>query len=115
MATRLRPTHDNVRARLPFDDPSVDALDEGTRRLVARQWEGRATAELRVAAVFAVLARELFETGADPPVIEICARAVSDEVRHAEICRLLAERYAGRAIAWPPPGRTPMPSHARAA
>jgi hypothetical protein len=67
-----------------------------------------------VASVFAVLARELFEVGADPPVLQICSRAVSDEVRHAEICRLLAERYAQREVPWPPPGPVPMPVHARA-
>src|SRR4051812_44436915 len=114
MTARLRPTDDDVRARLPLEDPSVEALDPETRRVVARQWQGRAKSELRVASVFAVLARELFETGADPKVMQICARAVSDEVRHAEICRTLAERYAGSAVAWPPPGPVPMPSHARA-
>ncbi len=36
---------------------------------------------------------------------------MSDEVRHAEICRLLASRYAAREIAWPAPGPTPMPLH----
>ena len=67
-----------------------------------------------MASVFAVLVRELFETGADLPVLQICARAVSDEVRHAEVCRLLAARYAGRDVAWPAPARVPIPSHARA-
>lgn len=114
MVARLRSTDDDVRARLPLDDTSIDALDPSTRAIVARQWQGRAKAELRVASVFAVLARELFETGADPAVLQICARAVSDEVRHAEICRLVAERYADRPIPWPPPGPVPMPSHARA-
>jgi hypothetical protein len=111
---RLRSTDDNARERLPLDDPSVDALDGPTRERVALQWEARARAELRVASVFAVLIRELLETGADPPVLEICARAVSDEVRHAEICRLLAARYAAREIAWPPPERVPPPPHASA-
>jgi hypothetical protein len=92
----------------------VDALDSATRQRVSAQWEARSTAELRVASIFAVLARELFEAGADPAVLRICARAVSDEVRHAEICQLLAERYGDRDVAWPAPGRVPMPAHARA-
>lgn len=111
---RLRSPDDDARQRLPLDDPSVDALDGATRERLSLQWEVRATAELRVASVFAVLIRELLETGADPPVLQICARAVSDEVRHAEICRLLAERYGAREVAWPAPGATPMPPHARA-
>ena len=111
---RLRRTDDDIRARLPLHDSSIEDLDPDTRQRIARQWELRSAAELRVASVFAVLARELFETGADPPVLQICARAVSDEVRHAEICQVLAGRYAGREIAWPPPGPVPMPFHARA-
>jgi hypothetical protein len=111
---RLRTTDDDARARLPLEDPSVDALDVATRQALSLHWEARATSELRVASIFAVLARELFETGADAPVMTICARAVSDEVRHAEICRLLAERYGDREVPWPSPGPVPMPLHADA-
>jgi hypothetical protein len=111
---RLRTTDDEARARLPLDDPSVDALDVATRQALSLHWEARATSELRVASIFAVLARELFETGADAPVMTICARAVSDEVRHAEICRLLAERYGDRDVSWPSPGPVPMPLHGTA-
>jgi len=57
------------------------------------------------------IARELLETGADPVVQQIVARAVSDEVRHAEICRALARRYLARDVAWPPPGPVPLPFH----
>src|SRR5690349_919245 len=106
---RLRPTDDEVARRLPLDDGAPDALPPAERAAVAERWEARAKAELRVASIFAMLARELFVHGAAPVVQSICARAVSDEVRHAEICRLLAERYAGREVAWPPPGRVPMP------
>jgi hypothetical protein len=100
-----------ARERLPLDDPGVDALDAKTREYLSWQWEMRATAELRMASIFAVVARELFETGAHPAVLSVAARAVGDEVRHAEVCRLLAERYGGRQVAWPTPGRTPMPLH----
>ncbi len=110
MSTR-RPVTMDVGARLSVEDATVDVLDGASRQNVARHWEARATAELRVASVFSVLARELFETGADSAVLDICARAVSDEVRHAEICRRVAERYAGRDVPWPPPGPVPMPLH----
>jgi hypothetical protein len=78
------------------------------------QWASRATAELRVASIFAVVSRDLLVTGADPVVLEIATRAVSDEVRHAEVCRLLATRYLGREVPWPEPGPVPMPELARA-
>jgi hypothetical protein len=103
-----------ARTRLPLDDPGVDELDEKTRRFLSWQWEKRATAELRVASIFAVVARELFETGAHPAVLSVASRAVGDEVRHAELCRVLAGRYGGRNVPWPTPGRTPMPLHGTA-
>jgi hypothetical protein len=83
---------------------------------LGRQWASRAAAELRVACVFTVVARArgLFESGADPEVLRIAARAVSDEVRHAEICRGLAERYFGHPVNWPAPRPAVMPQLARA-
>lgn len=105
---------DDAEHGLQLDDPSVDAQDARTRQTIGRQWEERATAELRVASMFATIAREIFETGADPVVMKLVARAVSDEVRHAEICRLLAARYLDRDVAWPPPGPVPLPHHDRA-
>jgi hypothetical protein len=99
---------------LPLDDPSVDATDAGARQAIGRQWQERATAELRVASMFSVIAREAFEGGADATVMRLVARAVSDEVRHAEICRLLATRYLGCEVAWPPPGPVPLPPHGTA-
>jgi hypothetical protein len=96
---------------LPLDDPSVDALDQPTRAYLSWQWEQRAAAELKVASMFAVLSRELIEAGAAKAVVTTAARAVGDEVRHAEICRSLAERYGGRDVPWPRPGRTPAPLH----
>ncbi len=108
MIRRAAPS-DDVASRLPLDDASVDALDARTRARLGAQWESRATAELRVASIFASLSRDLLVTGADPAVLRIVTRAVSDEVRHAEICRVLAERYSGHPVAWPAPGRVPMP------
>lgn len=106
---RIRTSDANL--GLPLDDPSVDAEDAATRAIIGHQWQERSSAELRVASMFAIIARELFETGADPVVQQIVARAVSDEVRHAEICRALARRYLARDVAWPPPGPVPLPHH----
>src|ERR1700691_4365558 len=111
--SRLRATNDDTTSRLP-DDPSIDELDAEMRGRLGRQWASRAQAELRVAGVFTVVSHDLLERGADPAILRIAARAVSDEVRHADLCRALAERYLGRAVPWPAAGRSPMPSLARA-
>jgi hypothetical protein len=111
--TRLRSTDDLTTARLP-EDPSIDEVDVELRERIGRQWASRAQAELRVAGVFAVVAHDLLAQGADPAILRIAARAVSDEVRHADLCRALAERYLARPVPWPDPGRSPMPSLARA-
>jgi hypothetical protein len=112
--SRVRDAGDSPIAWLP-DDPDIDAIESPVRELLGKQWASRATAELRVASVFTVVARGLFETGAAPEVLRIAARAVSDEVRHAEICRHLAARYLGRPVPWPARGPVPLPRFASAA
>jgi hypothetical protein len=111
--SRLRATGDATASRLP-PDPTVAELDAPTRERIGRQWASRATAELRVAGVFTVVSHDLLETGADPAVLQIAARAVSDEVRHADLCRALAERYLGEPVPWPASGRSSMPALTRA-
>jgi hypothetical protein len=111
--SRLRAPDDDTSSRLP-EDATVDDLDAEMRERIGRQWASRARAELRVAGVFTVVSHDLLEHGADPAILRIAARAVSDEVRHADLCRALAERYLGRAVPWPAPGRSPMPSLSRA-
>jgi hypothetical protein len=106
-------TNDDGSSRLP-PDPSIDELDAGMRERLGRQWASRARAELRVAGVFTVVSHDLLEQGADPAMLRIAARAVSDEVRHAELCRALAARYVGRAVPWPAAGRSSMPALTRA-
>jgi hypothetical protein len=68
--------------------------------------------ELHVGAAFAVIARELFETGAEPAVVRIAARAIDDEITHAELCLKLAEHHDGRARAWPAPEPLFVPEYA---
>jgi hypothetical protein len=110
---RLRATDDETASRLP-PDAGIDELDTITRERIGRQWASRAQAELRVAGVFSVISRDLLEQGADPAMLHIAARAVSDEVRHADLCRALAARYLARPVPWPAAGRSPMPSLAQA-
>ncbi len=104
----LRPlTHREI----PFEDPSVDALPAPERAEVAQMWRGRCETELRVAASFAVIAREVMEVGGLPEVIGLLSRAVADETRHAELCRRLASRYSAADVAWPPAEPLFVPPH----
>jgi hypothetical protein len=88
---------------LPEVDPVIDAMPPALRQDVASTWQRRAHEELRVAAAFAVLSRELLEVGADARVLAGVSRGVNDEVRHAEVCRSLASKYLGADVPWPAP------------
>ena len=77
-------------------------------------WRERAQSELNAASGFAIVATELFELGAPTVVLELATRAVHDEVRHAELCRGLAERYLGEPVPAPIAKRVSMPRHAGA-
>ena len=111
-----RPTGAGI---LPDHDDRIEALDSATRMAIANTWQRRAGEELKVAAAFSVLCRELLETGADGDVLLAASRAIHDEIRHGEICRTLASRYRGEAVPWPPAvclkmqrARGPAPAHA---
>jgi hypothetical protein len=92
------------------DDPAIDALPPEQRAVIAGVWTGRADSEQRSAAIFAVLARDLLCDGAVPEVLSLATRAVHDELRHAEICRRVATRYAGADVPWPGPPSVPEPA-----
>lgn len=85
------------------DDPAIDALAPDERALVARVWAERSAAEQRAAVIFTMIARDLLVDGAIPEVLELATRAVHDELRHVEICRQVASRYAGAPVPWPAP------------
>jgi hypothetical protein len=86
---------------LPERDDVIDAMPASLRREVAETWERRAHEELRVATAFAMLCRELLAVGGEPELLGAISRGVHDEVRHAEVCRALAARYASADVAWP--------------
>ncbi|MBX3186480.1 MAG: diiron oxygenase [Labilithrix sp.] len=85
--------------RIPWDDPAVSALTPELRAGLATYWEARARSELRVSEAFRLLGEELAVVGVSAVVRDMIDRAVTDEVRHAELCRTLAATYAGRAVA----------------
>jgi hypothetical protein len=89
----------------------IEALDRKTRLLLADVWAERAKSELGAGSGFAILVTELYELGADPLVIRLATKAAHDEVRHAELCRVLAEKYRGAPVPMPRPKRVGMPVH----
>ena len=92
-------------AAMPDHDPIIDAMDPELRRAVGETWGRRAHEELKASMGFAILSQKLLEVGAAPEAMARVARAVADEVRHAEICRALSSRYLAfggeRETAWP--------------
>ena len=99
---------------LPEHDASLDALDEAVRKACVVHWLGRAMAERRASDAFVVITDDLRKLQADPALIDLSRRAIDDELRHAEICRLVAARYAGTDVQ--PPRELPLevPAHAAA-
>ena len=99
---------------LPDVDDTVDALDAPMREDCVGHWLGRAMAERRASDAFVVISADLQQLKADPALIELSRRAIDDELRHAELCRLVAARYAGRDVR--PPRELPLevPAHAAA-
>jgi hypothetical protein len=63
---------------------------------------------------FATLIHELAEEGCEPVVLQILTRASSDEVRHADICRKVAEGILDVRIPTRWKGLPSIPKHANA-
>lgn len=96
----------SVRAALAEPDPAIEALSGPARERIGLEWARRAEVELTAAALSAQIARGLLIDGAVIEVLELAASAVSEELEHAQICRLVAERYLARAL--PPPRARPI-------
>jgi len=96
---------------LPVEDPTIDALSPAQREEVSAHWLERGAAERRVGDAFAVIHQVLVEASADPALVNLAARAVDDESRHAELSRVVASRYAGRELSNPPSLKLSVPAH----
>ena len=70
---------------VPDDLPFLEAKSGTLRSEVANIWGMRAGLELSVSAGYAVILRELFEFGAEKPVLELCTQAATDEVAHCQL------------------------------
>jgi hypothetical protein len=99
---------------LPESDHEIDALEPEERSIVSEVWSGRAASERRVGDAFVVVRDALVAIHAAPALIELATRAIDDEMRHAELSRRVASRYAGRELAPPPVLPLTVPQHARA-
>ena len=95
---------------LPWDDEQVDRLEASSRKRVGEYWQGRASAELRVAAAFRDLGEKLRETGSEPAILELLDASIENERYHASLCEKLANRYLGAPIDEPDAGVVHLPA-----
>lgn len=77
-------------------DEKDAALDEVTRRELARVWLADALEEHASIAAFARFTMLLLSVGAPPELVVASQRASLDEVTHARDCFVLARRYGAR-------------------
>jgi hypothetical protein len=98
---------------LPDDESIADLSDDERTRLVD-VWLGRAASERRVGDAFVVVRDALIERGAAANLIALASRAIDDEMRHAEIGRQVASRYAGTELNAPSPLPLVVPHHTEA-
>ncbi len=78
--------------------PLLDGLDAEQRLALERHWTKNALAEHASIAAFARFSLALLSLGAPASLVEETARAMGDEIRHAELCFGLASAYAGRRL-----------------
>ncbi len=74
----------------------VPAPPSSADSALGRYFAGLAHLESAAVVAFAILERELGEHGAPPALVEAARRAMSDEVRHADIMGRLAQRFAAK-------------------
>jgi hypothetical protein len=86
---------------LPWNDPSVDAIEDEARQRVVRYWKGRAEAELIVADAFRETAALLAQREVDPVVLPMLRTAIDNEHKHAGLCHRLAAHYLGQTVDLP--------------
>jgi hypothetical protein len=96
---------------LPEHDPALETLTDSRRAQLVTVWLGRAASERRVAEAFEVICDDLRHRQGGPSPKALAARAIDDELRHAEICRVVASRYAGRELEPPPRLTLLQPEH----
>jgi hypothetical protein len=91
---------------LPDHDETIALLSDQDRRGLAGFWLSRSSGERRVSDAMVVIRDALQELGEPAPLVELAERAIDDELRHAQIWHLGAQRFApdgqGTPERWPP-------------
>jgi hypothetical protein len=80
---------------LPPPDASIAALEASARASVAATSARRAALELEGAAAFTAVTQALIDLRAAAGIVDLAARAVAEEIRHAELYLELARAYGG--------------------
>lgn len=105
MSARVAPSPDGrwggriTQREMPSRDEAIEALPPGDRERLAGIWLARAAMERRVGDSFEVVHGALVRRGAPASLVAIAHRAVDDEIRHTELSRVVASRYAGHELA----------------
>ena len=106
----LAKQHHKQIARAPwpqFDRFERERYDETIRRRAARQWLRRGREEYGSVHEFSLLLGALTGAGAPSEWTGMLARLITDEARHAELCRSMAVALVGEeevaAMDWTPP------------
>ncbi len=98
---------------IPWEALNPNALSKSQRAIVGGDWLARMKQEHLAVGAFSMLAIELAKIGADSIVLSLIARAASDEVRHADICKRFAQIWLGeRAVPARLRGLPRIPLHA---
>lgn len=84
--------------RIPWQDPSPRALPDPLRVATAKHWERRARSEAHVGQSLLALVPRVRAVGGSPVVLHWLEIAGRDEAVHSELCRRLAESYAGERV-----------------
>lgn len=81
------------RRAIPWEATDAASLDEPSRAIIAASWSARAQQEHLAVGAFALLTYEVAQHGGSGEVLELLARAPSDEHRHAKLCSRFAGLY----------------------
>jgi hypothetical protein len=78
--------------------PSLEGLDEATRRELGAHWAQAGAMEHASIAAFARFSLQLLSLGAPPDLLQATHAAMADETEHARLCYGLASAYLGSAV-----------------
>jgi hypothetical protein len=87
-------------------------LTPGEKLVVSTTCIRRAHLELQGAAAFHLVSDALRTLGADPRIVALSDAAIGEELRHAEIYRLLGVAHGAPDVPLAPPEVLPVPAHA---